>query len=256
MEYYCPVCKSAFIKKRKEQKYCCRKCVYLARETPKVCPICKKKFQSKRFSHTYCSRKCSDTARITKSCFKCGKAEIDPRSSRPGYPKFCKLCFEIWRKNRNKIRVECRRCGKIKIVKYHIAKKERPNFICRNCKKLKNCHFCGKIFQPKSSRVKYCSRECIHKHRRRKSICVICGEMLNYKTHTSTHQKCDACMYFTRKVYKTKSRFGLDKTTAEKIVMIDILSGTGLLELKTSQRKEVLCENQKKMAEKLLHLNR
>ena len=240
----------------------------------KVCPICKNKFSQNCRSQIYCSHKCRGISRTKVVCGKCGSFDLDPGTwGTPGIPKLCKSCFEVWRTNRHNITVKCKDCGKTKIIKYHIKKEYRHLYQCQVCNptlgkgcsrivyKVKNCPVCKENFQPKTwkqNQNKYCSPKCNkHRHQAPGLKCVICNEILNNKnkTHTSSALKCDACMYYYRRIYKTKERLGVDKKTAEKLVAISVISTTGLVEIKTIKRKEKTCTNRTKTAERILISN-
>jgi len=265
MENKCLGCNEKLRKKRKTQKYCSMECFMktgnfnkkprIKKEDYPVCPVCVEPFKPNKKYQKYCSQKCANKNRGILSrknnCGWCG-APVDRSKLLPGRPVLCTQCLKKYLKevhyprsnlNRQPIKVRCSICRNENKIKYRPVRE-------------RDCYQCAECRARKKNILKISMENKKEHFALSKSFCTVCNTKLSdkNKTHKASHQKCDACMYYSRRIYKTKTRFGIDTSTSEKLVGVDILSASGLSKLNSKQRKERLCENRNKMAEKLLKL--
>lgn len=132
-----------------------------------ICGYCGKEFETylNAYKKRYCSRECYSTAqrtRITQVCEVCGKElRVKPSKIKLGQGKYCS--WECYSEKRIPRLRECEYCGQLFEIKYDARK-----FCSRECwnkslgaLKDKECPTCKKTFHQTSNHQIYCSRGCV-----------------------------------------------------------------------------------------------
>lgn len=143
----CKVCPKTIEDNR---KYCSKSCYGkdISKSVDKECPVCGEKFTTTPSKDkVYCTKKCS------------GKA------------------------NRNGKYIECDNCGKSVWKEQNVIKRNSNSYCSPDChnkdQQLEDieCKYCEKEFTPTESSVKYCSRQCSGKDKKKRSTvpCSNCG---------------------------------------------------------------------------------
>jgi hypothetical protein len=242
----CPICKRNFKPKKGTQIYCSRACAL--KDIPRIrklkesnvvkCKYCGKKFKRKRRSQIFCSRDCAFKGRWKENaCIHCGSTEMFNR-------RICRKCYLKIKKEKSLFTLICKKCGKEQLSRSNIRKKDRPNWLCADCRPkrlspdkpvdpslFKLCPVCRRAFYHKKN--KCCSLDCAVILKRQRVIyekCSDCGSPLNEKnkTHKSTSRVCDYCMWKRKRKYKAREKYGEFYRVVLKIKDTNLLTKVGL----------------------------
>lgn len=193
------------------------------------------------YKAVYCSRECYFEAKSPEECVDCGSRDLHKyKSNKSGNFVFAGRCHSCFRAHHRKIQTKviltCKVCGFKKPDHGNIRVKDRPFWLCRECKRdlkirkpgsgrkfgktlyEKTCGYCGEKYEAgKHEKRVFCSMKCkelyhekVIKTDRQKGFCVDCGASLKNATHAhlENHAACNMCMYLRRTRYKTKAAYG------------------------------------------------